>query len=40
MYFWTAPGGPYGLVDPTKALKDNTGYWVDMITTNKVVTVP
>jgi hypothetical protein len=40
MYFWNAPGGPYGLVDSTKILKDNTGYWVDMITTNKVVTVP
>jgi hypothetical protein len=40
MYSWTAPGGPYALVDPTKVLKDNTGYWVNMITAAKTVTVP
>jgi hypothetical protein len=40
MYFWNAPGGPYSGVNPNESLKDNTGYWVEMITQGKTVTVP
>lgn len=37
IYHWNAPGGPYALQEPNTAFKDNTGYWVDMINTNKTV---
>jgi hypothetical protein len=37
MYYWSAPGGPYTGMNPSQPLKDNTGYWVQMITTSKVV---
>jgi hypothetical protein len=39
IYWWTAPGGPYNILDPDTALLDNTGYWV-YTTTDKMVTVP
>jgi len=28
LYYWNAPGGPYGLQDPDQVLEDNLGYWV------------
>jgi len=39
LYYWNAPGGPYGLQDPDGVIKDNLGYWV-WINQDKTVTVP
>ena len=39
IYYWSAPGGPYGLQGPDQVLEDNLGYCV-WINQNKTVTVP
>lgn len=38
IYSWTAPAGPYLLVGATDNLKDNLGYWVDLIATSRTIT--
>jgi hypothetical protein len=39
IYYWNAPGGPYGIQGTGVALKDNLGYWV-WVNTSRTVTVP
>jgi len=39
IYYWNAPGGPYGLQGPDQVLEDDLGYWV-WIDRDNVVTVP
>jgi hypothetical protein len=39
VYYYNAPGGPYGVQGTTAPLKDNTAYWVWVIQA-KTVTVP
>jgi hypothetical protein len=39
IYWWNAPGGPYGMQDLDTPFKDNLGYWI-YINQDKIVTAP